>query len=254
MKDIQIYTQDDLVKLRAVAKLTRDIRDTLGKLVVPGASPLYLDSVADRMININVATSACKGYTMQDLHDGYPATVCISVNDVAAHGIPTNKQFENGDMVNIDLGVIKDGFVGDVGATFFAGTPDPEYVKFDNFCRDLTDEAVELIKPGVKVSSIGKFIFDKTFDAGYSVLVQLAGHGIGKNLHEAPLVWNVPNGDETVFEEGMCLCVEPVLSISKNPEASYGPDGWSIVVNDGAMTTQFERQVYVTSDGVEILA
>jgi methionyl aminopeptidase len=245
---IRVRTRREIKLIAKSAQIVADTLDMLSTKVISGVSLLELDALAEEFIRSRGARPAFKGYM------GFPATLCISVNDEVVHGIPSNSKLLEGQIVGIDCGAEKNGYYGDSARTFAIGNISDEN-------RDLmltTEKAltlgIEQAKPGNYVSDIGHAIQSFVEPKGFSIVRELVGHGIGTQLHEEPQVPNygVPGmGDE--LKEGMCLAIEPMINCGRK-EVYTAEDGWTIKTKDGYNSAHFEHTITIRENGAEILS
>jgi methionyl aminopeptidase len=214
----------------------------------PGISMLELDRIADDFIASQGGSPTSKGYK------GFPAATCISPNDMIVHGIPGSYRAREGDIVSFDIGVTKDGMIADSAATFPVGEISAEAQRLLDVCRAALDAGIEAAQLGARVGDISLAVQTVVEDAGFSVVRQLVGHGVGKSYHEDPQVPNFVQpyrGAELV--EGMTLAIEPMITAG-GPEVDFtNDDGWSISTVDGALAAHFEHTVAITADGPRVL-
>jgi methionyl aminopeptidase len=245
---IRVRTPREIELIAKSAQIVADTLDMLSTKVISGVSLLELDALAEEFIRSRGARPAFKGYM------GFPATLCISVNDEVVHGIPSNSKLSEGQIVGIDCGAEKNGYYGDSARTFAIGN-------INDKNRDLmltTEKAltlgIEQAKPGNYVSDIGHAIQSFVEPKGFSIVRELVGHGIGTELHEEPQVPNygVPGmGDE--LKEGMCLAIEPMINCGRK-EVYTAEDGWTIKTKDGYNSAHFEHTITIRENGAEILS
>ena len=245
---VRVRTRREIELISESAQIVADTLDMLSTKVISGVSLLELDALAEEFICSRGARPAFKGYM------GFPATLCISVNDEVVHGIPSNSKLLEGQIVGIDCGAEKNGYYGDSARTFAIGNISDEN-------RDLmltTEKAltlgIEQAKPGNYVSDIGHAIQSFVEPKGFSIVRELVGHGIGTQLHEDPQVPNygVPGmGDE--LKEGMCLAIEPMINCGRK-EVYTAEDGWTIKTKDGYNSAHFEHTITIRENGAEILS
>jgi methionyl aminopeptidase len=245
---IRVRTRREIKLIAKSAQIVADTLDMLSTKVISGVSLLELDALAEEFIRSRGARPAFKGYM------GFPATLCISVNDEVVHGIPSNSKLLEGQIVGIDCGAEKNGYYGDSARTFAIGNISDEN-------RDLmltTEKAltlgIEQAKPGNYVSDIGHAIQSFVEPKGFSIVRELVGHGIGTQLHEEPQVPNygVPGmGDE--LKEGMCLAIEPMINCGRK-EVYTAEDGWTIKTKDGYNSAHFEHTIAIRENGAQILS
>ena len=245
---VRVRTRREIELIGESAQIVADTLDMLSTKVISGVSLLELDTLAEEFIRSRGARPAFKGYM------GFPATLCISVDDEVVHGIPSNNTLSEGQIVGIDCGAEKNGYYGDSARTFAIGN-------ISDKNRDLmltTEKAltlgIEQAKPGNYVSDIGHAIQSFVEPKGFSIVRELVGHGIGTQLHEDPQVPNygVPGmGDE--LKEGMCLAIEPMINCGRK-EVYTAEDGWTIKTKDGYNSAHFEHTIAIRENGPEILS
>lgn len=238
----------EMVLMRKAGQITRDALNYVETLIKPGISTLELDKFAKKFIIDSGATPSFLNY------EGYPASICASVNDMVVHGIPSDKIIlKEGDIISIDLGVIYKGYNGDAARTFPVGKISPEKARLIEVTKQSFFEGIKHLKVGHRLGEVGHAIQEYAESHGYSVVRELVGHGIGKKMHEPP---NVPNyGKETdgpIVTENACLAIEPMINMGKK-DVWLIEDGWGVVTRDGKAAAHYENTVHVTKDGVEIL-
>ena len=246
---VTIKTAEQIEKMRIAGRLAADVLEMIAPHVKPGVSTEELDALChDYIVNVQQAVPANVGYK------GFPKTICTSVNHVICHGIPSpGKVLKDGDIVNIDVTVIKDGWHGDTSRMYYAGKPD---VRAQRLCT-VTFEAMMLgigvVRPGATLGDIGNAIQKHVEGNGFSVVREYCGHGIGQIYHEDPQVLHYGHrGQGLRLEKGMTFTVEPMVNAGK-PQTRLLPDGWTVVTRDHSLSAQWEHTVTVTDDGVEIL-
>jgi methionyl aminopeptidase len=214
----------------------------------PGVSTLELDRLAEEYIRSNGARPAFKGYR------GYPGTLCTSVNDVIVHGIPkASCVLRAGDVLSIDCGVVLDDFVGDAAMTIPVGAVSPAAERLMRTTRECLERAVEVVQAGRRLSDIGHSVQSHAEGAGYSVVRELCGHGIGRSMHEEPQVANYGQpGRGLELRPGLVLAIEPMVNEGK-PGVVYDDDGWTARTEDGKLSAHFEFSVAVTQNGPWVL-
>ena len=245
---VRVRTRREIELIGESAQIVADTLDMLSTKVISGVSLLELDTLAEELIRSRGARPAFKGYM------GFPATLCISVDDEVVHGIPSNNKLSEGQIVGIDCGAEKNGYYGDSARTFAIGN-----ISDNNRDLMLTTEkalalGIEQAKPGNYVSDIGHAIQSFVEPKGFSIVRELVGHGIGTQLHEDPQVPNygVPGmGDE--LKEGMCLAIEPMINCGRK-EVYTAEDGWTIKTKDGYNSAHFEHTIAIRENGAEILS
>jgi len=242
-------SQSELDKMRRSGHIVRQVLDELRAMVAPGVSTMDLEKVAERRIKESGAKPAFKGYY------GYPCVLCTSINDEIVHGIPSAKRvLKAGDIVSIDCGVMLDGYYGDAAITVAVGdSVSPERKKLMEVTEQSLYKAIEKVKIGNTISDIGGAVQEFVEAAGFSVVREFVGHGIGTKLHEEPQVPNFRSrGADMRLREGMVLAIEPMVN-SGGPEARVLEDKWTAVTLDGSSSAHFEHCVAVTRNGPLIL-
>ncbi|MEG2829757.1 MAG: type I methionyl aminopeptidase [Edwardsiella sp. (in: enterobacteria)] len=246
---IALKTPQDIEKMRIAGRLAAEVLEMIAPHVVPGVTTGELDRLCDAYITQQQhAISACLGY------HGYPKSVCISVNEVVCHGIPSDdKALKDGDIVNIDVTVIKDGWHGDTSKMFIVGKPT---ILGERLCR-ITQEslylALKMVKPGIRLRSIGKAIQKFVEENGFSVVREYCGHGIGEVFHEEPQVLHYDADDGgVVLQAGMTFTIEPMVNAG-DYRIRLMKDGWTVKTKDRSLSAQYEHTIVVTDNGCEIL-
>ncbi len=244
---IPIFSPAAFEKMRVAGRLAAQTLDHVAPYVKPGVSTEKLDQICHKFIEKNGAISACLGYK------GYPKSVCISVNHVVCHGIPSDKKIlRDGDILNIDVTVIVGGWYGDTSRMFVAGKADVKSQKLMDVTRESLERAIEFVKPGITFGDIGHLIQTYVEDRGYSTVREFCGHGIGNFFHGPPEVLHFGEaGTRDVVEEGMFFTIEPMINIGR-PETKILADGWTAVTRDKTLSAQYEHTLGVTADGCEI--
>lgn len=237
-----------MVLMRKAGEITRDALNYCKTLIKPGVSTKELDILVEKFIIDSGAIPACKNY------EGFPATICASVNDMVVHGIPSfDKVLKEGDIISVDLVVNYKGYHGDATRTFPVGKVSPEVEKLIRVTEESFFEGVKNLKVGHRLGEVSHAIQVHAEKNGFSVVRELVGHGIGKSMHEPP---NVPNyGKVTegpIVTENACLAIEPMINMGRK-EVWLVEDGWGVVTRDGKYSAHYENTVHVTRDGVEIL-
>jgi methionyl aminopeptidase len=223
--------------------------EVLKNALEPGITTAELDRIADRELAREGAAPAFKGYR------GFPASLCVSVNDEVVHGIPsTRRRLEEGDIVSLDLGAIVDGYYGDNAITAGVGEISPELENLLRVAEAAMFRGIDAAKPGNRISDIGFAISTFVERHGYSVVREFVGHGIGRALHEDPPVPNyVQAGRDPKLSAGMCLAIEPMVNQGERHVKTLA-DRWTVVTMDGSRSAHFERSVAITESGPWILA
>ena len=238
-------------ELQTMARACRIVVDTLDALEAaaePGVTTKEMDRIAREHIEKAGARPAFLGYR------GYPATLCISVNEEVVHGIPGPRKLRDGDVVGLDLGCIVEGFFGDAARTVAVGQASPEAKRLMNATRESLFAGIDACRPGKRVGDIGHAVQTRAEGYGYSVVREFVGHGIGTSLHEEPQVPNYgPPGRRERLVPGMCLAIEPMVNVG-GPEVRVLDDDWTAVTLDGSLSAHFELSVAVTALGPWILS
>ncbi|MDJ1305108.1 MAG: type I methionyl aminopeptidase [Candidatus Midichloria sp.] len=243
---ITIHSSQDLISMRKAGVLAAHILDYIGDFVKPGVETDELNSLCHELIIKNGAIPAPLNYK------GFPKSICTSVNHVICHGIPSDKKLANGDIVNIDVTVILDGWYGDTSRMFFVGKPSIKAKRLVEVTYEAMMLGIERVKPGIKLNEIGRTIQHYAERSGFSVVREYCGHGIGKTFHALPNVLHYYDpSDNTVLEPGMFFTIEPMINAG-GPEAKLLADGWTVVTKDKSLSAQFEHTIGVTEYGAEI--
>jgi methionyl aminopeptidase len=223
------------------------VLDMIGEYVQPGVTTGALNDLCHDMIISRGAIPAPLGYR------GFPKSICTSVNHVICHGIPGEQKLKDGDIVNVDVTVIVDGWHGDTSRMYFAGEPPIKAKRLTQITYESMMMGIEQVKPGMKLSEIGRVIQQHAEKHGYGVVRDYCGHGIGKTFHAAPSVLHYWEGEETmVLQEGMFFTVEPMINAGDWRTILSKHDGWTVTTRDKSLSAQFEHTIGVTANGYEI--
>jgi methionyl aminopeptidase len=239
--------------MRLAGRLASEVLDYLGPHVKPGVTTLALDKLAlDFIINVQGCTSATVGYQPAG-YPPFPGAICTSVNHVVCHGIPSDKVLKKGDIINIDVTVIKDGWHGDTSRMFLVGEVSPFAKKLCSVTYEAMWKGIEQVKPGAKLGDIGHAIQKFAEGHGYSVVREFCGHGIGQKFHEEPQIlhYGKPGTGEEIVP-GMVFTIEPMINMGRRDIRELS-DGWTIVTKDHSLSAQWEHTVAVTPTGYEIM-
>lgn len=245
---ITIKTADEIEKMRVAGRLAAEVLEMIEPHVKAGVTTGELDKIChDYIINVQQAVPAPLNY------HGFPKSTCISVNEVVCHGIPGEKVLKDGDIVNFDITVIKDGYHGDTSKMIIVGKPT---ILGERLCR-ITQESLylslKMVKPGVRLREIGKAIQKFAEAEGFSIVREYCGHGIGAEFHEEPQVLHYDADDGgVILREGMTFTIEPMINAGKRQVRLMG-DGWTVKTKDRSLSAQYEHTILVTADGCEIL-
>ena len=235
-------------KMRRAGSLTACVLRAVARKVAPGVTTRELDELADRLIRKNGAQALFKGYR------GYPATLCVSINEEVVHGIPDDRELKEGDIVSVDCGVRLNKWCGDAAFTATVGEVSPEAERLVRVCEEALREAIRAARPGSPLSAVCGAVERHAEANGYSVVRQFTGHGIGREMHEEPQVPNyvAPGMPDPVLRPGMTLAIEPMLNAGGS-EVEVLNNGWTVVTRDRKLSTHFEHTVAVTESGAEVL-
>ncbi len=238
IEEIELIRQSSLLVGKTLAEVARLIR--------PGVKTMELDKVAETFIRDHKAKPAFKGY------NGFPATLCISVNDVVVHGIPGDLELKEGDLVSVDCGTLMNGFYGDSAYTFAVGEVSEEIRLLMERTKESLYLGIKVARAGNRVGNIGYEIQTYVESFGYSVVRDLVGHGIGTALHEKPEVPNYgKRGEGTMLKPGLVICIEPMINLGKR-SITQDKDGWTIRTADNMPSAHYEHQIAIT-DGDPII-
>ncbi|SFD02095.1 type I methionyl aminopeptidase [Tropicimonas isoalkanivorans] len=243
---IRLYEAADFAGMHAAGRLAADILDRAAPLVYPGQTTAEIDQAVQSMVEEAGATSATIGYK------GYQHATCISVNHVVCHGIPGSKKLHDGDILNIDVTVIVDGWYGDTSRMYVAGKPSRKAERLMEVTHDSLMKGIEMVRPGNTFGDIGHAI--QTFVEAHrmSVVRDFCGHGLGRVFHAPPNVLHYGRpGTGPILEEGMFFTIEPMVNLGR-PETKVLADDWTAVTRDKSLSAQFEHSIGVTANGCEI--
>jgi len=246
---VDIKSESDIRKMRVAGKLAADVLTMIGDYVKSGISTGELDKIChDYIINQQKAIPAPLNYR------GFPKSICTSVNHQVCHGIPSNEKIlKDGDIVNIDVTVIKDGFHGDTSKMFLVGKSSILAERLCRVTRECMIEAINIVKPGLHIGDIGAVIEEHAHNNNFSVVRDYCGHGIGKNFHEMPQILHYGNRNTGMkLLEGMTFTIEPMINEGRYKTKVLN-DGWTVVTQDRSLSAQWEHTVLVTKNGSEIL-
>jgi methionyl aminopeptidase len=245
-----IKTPEDIEGMRIAGRLAAEVLQIVAPHVKPGATTADLDRVChDHIVNVQQAIPANVGYR------GFPATICASVNNVICHGIPgPTKVLKDGDIVNIDVTVIKDGWHGDTSRMYYVGTPSVMAKRLVEVTREAMFRGIRVVKPGATLGDVGRAIQTYAEAERFSVVREYCGHGIGRIYHEDPQVlhYYTPHSDSIVLKPGMTFTIEPMINEGSR-HTRLMPDGWTVVTKDRKLSAQWEHTIAVTETGAEIL-
>ncbi len=247
---VTIKTPEEIDHMRVAGKLAAKVLEMIGPHVVPGISTGDLDRIChDYIVNVQKVIPAPLNY------NGFPKSICTSVNHVICHGIPDDATIlKKGDIINIDITIIKDGYHGDTSKMFLVGDVAPHASKLVKVTQECLYKAIDIVKPGITLGDIGHIIQTYAEANRYSVVREYCGHGIGKIFHEEPQVlhYGQPNTG-LKLEEGMTFTIEPMINAGSRHTKLSRRDGWTVTTRDRRLSAQWEHTLAVTSDGCEVL-
>jgi methionyl aminopeptidase len=250
---ITIKDAADIEAMRIAGRLASEVLDYLTPFVKPGVTTNELDKLAhDYIVDVQQAIPAPLNYAPSG-YNPYPKSICTSVNQVICHGIPNDKPLKKGDSINIDVTVIKNGWHGDTSRMFFVGDATTAARRLAAVTYEAMWKGIEIVRPGIRLGDIGHVIQRHAEAAGYSVVREFCGHGIGQKFHEDPQILHYGKpGTGMEIKEGMVFTIEPMINQGKRDIREMG-DGWTIVTKDRSLSAQWEHTVLVTAHGYEVL-
>jgi len=245
---VTVKTPSEIEKMRVAGRLAGEVLRMIGPHVRPGITTGELDRVChDYIVNEQQAIPAPLNYR------GFPKSICTSVNHVVCHGIPGDKVLKKGDMVNIDITVIKDGFHGDTSKIFFAGEASVAGQRLARISHECLVLGIDMVRPGLRLGDLGHAIQQHAEAHNCSIVREYCGHGIGREFHEDPQVLHYGEpGTGLLLEPGMTFTIEPMVNAGKR-HTRLLPDGWTVVTKDHSLSAQWEHTILVTADGHEVL-
>ncbi len=245
---VTIKNNEEIEKMRIAGRLASQVLDMIGEHVQAGVTTDQLNTIChDYIVNVQNAIPAPLNYR------GFPKSICTSINHVICHGIPADKVLKNGDIINIDITVIKDEFHGDTSRMFYVGEPSIRAKRLCEISKQCMDLGIDMVKPGVQLGDIGHAIQQHAEKNGFSVVREYCGHGIGRVFHEDPQVLHYGrHGTGLAVEEGMTFTIEPMVNAGKK-ETKLLNDQWTVVTKDRSLSAQWEHTILVTANGHEIL-
>ncbi|BCG25857.1 methionine aminopeptidase [Pseudomonas tohonis] len=249
MSKVTIKNAAEIERMVVAGRLAARVLEALDDFIVPGVTTAQIDAFAERYILDTLqAIPGSKGQY------GYPFTVNTSVNQVVCHGWPSAEEvLQEGDIVNVDVTVIKDGFYGDTSKMYCLGAVSDDARRLVQTTRQCLYDAIRLVRPGATLGDVGHAIQSRAEEAGYSVVVEYCGHGIGRQMHESPQVLHVGHpGTGLRLQPGMTFTIEPMINQGRRSVRTLA-DGWTVVTRDGSLSAQFEHTVLVTESGFRVL-
>lgn len=245
---VSLKTSDEIEKMRVAGRLAAEVLQMIGPHVEPGVTTGELDRMChDYIVDVQQAIPAPLNYK------GFPKSICTSVNHQVCHGIPGDKVLKKGDIINIDITVIKDGYHGDTSKMFFVGQPSVQAERLVRLSRECMVKGIQAVRPGARLGDIGHAIQHHAEAHDLSVVREYCGHGIGREFHEEPQVLHYGRpGTGMELRAGMTFTVEPMINAGRR-EVKLLADNWTVVTRDHSLSAQWEHTVLVTESGVEIL-
>ncbi|CZG74798.1 TPA: type I methionyl aminopeptidase [Legionella pneumophila] len=243
-----VKTPEAIEKMRVAGQLAASVLEMIEPYVIAGTSTKELEQI-------------CRQYIVEDLkaipstlnHYGFPACICTSINHVVCHGIPSEKKLKNGDIINIDVTVQKDGYIGDTSKMFLVGNIKPFAKKLVEVTQECLYKAISIVRPGAHLGDIGNIIQTHAEQHGYSIVREFGGHGIGKSMWEEPHIMHFGKPNTGLrLQAGMTFTIEPMLNLGRKEVKTLG-DGWTVVTKDHKLSAQWEHTILVTDNGHEIL-
>jgi len=250
---ISIKTPDEIENMRIAGRLASELLDYIAPFVKPGVTTEELDRLChDYMVNVQGCIPAPLNYAPHG-HKPYPKSICTSVNHQVCHGIPSARKLKEGDVVNIDVTPVKDGWHGDCSRMFYVGEPSIQAKRLCEKAHEAMWRGIRQVRPGAHLGDIGHAIQSFAESMGYSVVREFCGHGIGRKFHEEPQVLHYGKpGTGVKLEAGMIFTIEPMINAGKRDIEQLG-DGWTVVTKDHSLSAQWEHTVLVTETGFEVL-
>ena len=251
--NVVIKNQQDIEKMRVAGRLAAEVLDFVTPHIKPGVTTGRVDQLChDYMVDVQGTIPAPLNYAPAG-HRPYPKSVCTSVNHQVCHGIPGDKVLKSGDIVNVDITVIKDGYHGDTSRMFYVGEPSIQARRLCESTYESMWRGIRKVRPGATLGDIGHAIQKFAEGAGYSVVREFCGHGIGRKFHEEPQILHYGKaGAGLTMKPGMIFTVEPMINAGRKDIRMLG-DGWTVVTADHSLSAQWEHTVLVTDDGYEVL-
>ena len=244
---ITIKSRREFAKMQKAGATVAAVHDAVREAVRPGISLLELEEISAQIIESRGCTSSFLGY-----HGTYPATLCLSPNDVIVHGIPSDYRLQEGDILSIDAGAIYEGFHGDAAFTVGVGNVTPEAQHLMDITKEALWAGIREVRKGGHLEDIGAAVHEVGDSNGYGVVEEYVGHGIGRQMHEEPQVPNYgTRGKGLKLKTGMALCIEPMFNIGKR-HTKVDADGWTVRTQDGSLSAHFEHTVALTPDGPQV--
>lgn len=244
---ITIKSPREFDKMAVAGRCVAAVHAAVREAAVPGASMRELDAVAEKIVRAHGCTPSFLGY------HGYPATICTSPNNVIVHGIPDGYQLKDGDILSVDVGAVYQGYHGDAARTFAIGDVPDEVAKLIRVTEESMQAGIRQVKAGARIGDVGAAVQQVAEGAGFSVVREYVGHGIGEQMHEEPQIPNYGEpGKGMKLKEGMAICIEPMVNMG-DWRTEVQDDGWTVTTADGSLSAHFENTIAITRDGVEVM-
>lgn len=245
---VSIKNAAEIEHMRLAGRLAAEVLEMIAPHIQPGVTTEELDRLChDHIVRVQDAIPAPLNY------HGFPKSICTSVNHVVCHGIPSEKRLKDGDVVNVDITVIKNGFHGDTSKMFYVGPPGIKAQRLVETCYECLSIGIGMVRPGVRLGDIGAAIQAHAEGRNFSIVREYCGHGIGREFHEDPQVLHYGQpGTGLVLQPGMTFTIEPMVNAGKR-QVKLLPDGWTVVTKDHSLSAQWEHTVLVTETGFEVL-
>ncbi|BBA85293.1 methionine aminopeptidase [endosymbiont of Sipalinus gigas] len=248
MNIINIKSKEEINKIKLSGKLAFNVLNMIKDYIKPNVSTGYLDDICNEyIINVQNAYPGSLGYL------GFPNSICTSVNEVVCHGIPSYKKIlKDGDIINIDVVVLKDGFYGDTSKMFFVGKPTILSKRLCYVAEKSLDLAINILKPGLNIKYIGKTIQNFVEKNNFSIVRDYCGHGIGRKLHEFPQILHYSNNNNFILTPGISFTIEPMINSGSN-KVKLMNDGWTVKTKDHSLSAQYEHTIIITNNSYEVI-
>jgi methionyl aminopeptidase len=246
-------SRSEIERMRQAGRIVAQVLDKIEAALAPGVSTADLDAMAEAHIRASGAIPSFKDYPGINPRRPFPASVCISIDDEIVHGIPGERTIRSGQIVSVDAGAIVDGWHGDGARTFYVGEPPAKVRQLIDLTRDAMLAGIAAAVPGNHIDDISAAVEDVARGAGFGIIRQFVGHGIGTDMHEEPQVPNYRTGRPgRKLEPGICLAIEPMFTLGGH-DTRILPDDWTVVTADGSLAAHFEHSIAITADGPQIL-
>ena len=248
---VDVKTKAQIDRMREACRMSAEIRDICANSVVPGMTTADIDDLVVEYCEKHKVRASFYKYA------GFPGHLCVSINDEVIHGIPSRKRIiQPGDLVKTDVGIFKNGYNGDTSRTVMLGVSDPETIRLVETTKKCLAAGIAACGPGVHLGDVGYAIQRVAEEAGFGIVRDWIGHGVGRDVHEDPEVPNYGKpGTKLVLKPGMTIAIEPMITMSKKGEGTYvdADNKWTVYTNDGCLSAHFEHTVAITDDGCEVL-